>query len=457
MEKEGAAIKKEQERTLLDYWLVLYLRKKTFFVIVLSAVVAAGALSFLLSPTYEAETIFFVPAKADTLTLLTPSSAEDIKRSPLLPAPNKNQHTAFLGILKSKGLNQQVSQKVNKDLKDLMKDIDFRLSDEYFIELYARDKDPKVAAMIANTYPEVFNDFLDAVSYGPISQKQLAVQKEMANIKKKLNQSEVFLLKFQRTHQSTSIEGELAHLNSEKMGLETELGRIQIENKVNKENIAALKKMLSHEAQVYISSLLVSSNPMVRKLQTELSDMESTQAALKIDLQENHPDVLKLKAQYNEKKKELEAEISKIVSSEGKDPSSFHENLRHQLITTLLESQTLQAKNTGLKDAISSLKKKITSLPGLYYKMDSLNREVAFYRQTLDNLERQSEEIIAQGRRKAQNVVVLTPAAVPEEPAFPRPIINMLVAILLGVVGGGFYCFFIDYIQNVKKPERSWD
>ncbi|MCC7202175.1 MAG: hypothetical protein IT393_05840 [Nitrospirae bacterium] len=444
------------EKTLLDYWLVLYQRKRTILIIILSAIFSAGMLSYFLPPVYQANAVFFPSSKPDTLTFLSQASSPEIKRTPLLPIANEEQQSVYLGILKSRKLIGLVSEKTGKTQHALARDTDFRISNEYLIELYSRDANPVLAANIANTYVEVFNDFLDSFSSGPASKNRIAIQDEINNVKRKLKKDEDELRRFKLNNRALFINEDASVIEREKVSMQMEIEKAKVSLKVNDDNIAKLEDMLAKEAKIYVSSPLIYSSPIIMRLQTQLSDIEVAMASLSVDIQGQHPDMMKLQNQYNKKKKELEIETKKIVESAAKSPDSFHEKIRQQLVNALVDRQSTQAKIKGLKVAIKNLDKLIESFPALQEEMDNLSRNVALQKNTLDNLRLQSEEIKAQERRKMQNVIVVSPAILPEAPVYPNIILNLIVAILLGSVTGIFYCFFMNYIETVKDPERRW-
>lgn len=349
-----------------------------------------------------------------------------------------------------------VSQKTGKAYHAIEKDTDFRISNEYLIELYSRDENPVLAANIANAYVEVFNDFLDSFASVPAAKNRLAIQGEISNIKRKLKKEEDELRSFKLRNRSLFINEDASVIEREKIGMQMEIEKAKISQKVNDDNITKLQDILANEAKIYVSSPLIYSNPLIMRLQTQLSDIEVSMASLSVDIQGQHPDMIKLQNQYNKKKKELENETKKIVESVAKSPDSFHEKIRQQLVNALVERQSTQAKIKGLKVAISNLDKRIESLPALQTEMDNLSRNVTLYKNTLDNLRLQSEEITAQERRKMQNVIIVSPAILPERPVYPNGPINIIVALLLGLITGVFYCFFMNYIESVKDPERRW-
>lgn len=453
MFRGGLAI---QEKTFLDYWLVLYERKRTILIIVLTAILSAGILSYILPSIYESTTVFFVSEKPDTLTFLSPASSQEIKRTPLMPVHNEEQQAVYIGLLESRDLMRKVSQKTGKSYSSLKKDVDFRINNKYLIELYSRDENPEVAAEVANTYVDVFNDTIDSFASGPTSQKRIMMEKEIKNNERRLKDSENALRMFQEKNNLTSISTEIDNLADRKIDLQTEIEKSHTALSEINTKIAKLEEFLTKEADLYISSSLIDSNLYIRNLRNQLSDTEAAIAALKIDYQDSHPEIRKRRAQYNEIKKEIESEIRKIVMSEGKDPNSFHEKLRQQLITSLVEKQAIEAKIKGLKEEKKNLDVQIVSLPSLGIKTGELEQSVSLYKKTHDNLYLQLEEIKAQEKRKMQNVIIVSSALLPGHPVYPNVPLNIIVAILLGLITGIFYCFFMNYIENVKDPERKW-
>jgi len=444
------------EKTLLDFWLVLYQRKRTILIIIFSAIFFAGILSYLLPPIYQANTDFFISNKPDTLTFLSPASSQEIKRTPLLPIANEEQQAVYLGILKSRNLIGKVSQKTGKAYKQLAKDTDFRISNEYLIGLYSRDKNPMVAANVANTYVEVFNDFLDSFASGPSAKNRLAIQDEINDIRRKLKKAEDELRRFKLTNRSLFINEDASVIGREKINMQMEVEKVQISLRVNDDHVAKLVDLLAEEAQIYVSSPLIYSNPIIMRLQTQLSDIENAMVSLTVDIQGQHPDMVKLKNQYEKKKKELEIEIKKIVESAAKAPDSFHEKLRQQLVNALVERQSTQARIMALKTAIDNLERRMESFPVLQAEVENISRQAALYKNTLDNLRLQLDEMKAQEKRKMQNVIIVSPALLPELPVYPSILLNVIVALLLGLIIGIFYCFFMNYVENVKDPERRW-
>ncbi|MGB3978485.1 MAG: GNVR domain-containing protein [Tepidanaerobacteraceae bacterium] len=51
------------------------------------------------------------------------------------------------------------------------------------------------------------------------------------------------------------------------------------------------------------------------------------------------------------------------------------------------------------------------------------------------------------------NIMVVSPAIVPESPVAPRKMLNVAIAMVLGLMLGVFVVFFMDYWKNSADPK----
>lgn len=156
--------------------------------------ITAGALSKILSPVYEAKAVFFVPKEPDITTFFT-SPDEIMARSPLMPTSNEEPHGPYIGILKSKTIAGLVQKDFpHKTVENLMRrDMDFVLSDEYLLEVYARDNNPGLAADIANAYVKYFKQLMGEYSQMSQSERQATIEEEIAKNEKRLSRAKGIL------------------------------------------------------------------------------------------------------------------------------------------------------------------------------------------------------------------------------------------------------------------------
>ncbi|MDO8142857.1 MAG: hypothetical protein Q6358_15265, partial [Candidatus Brocadiales bacterium] len=163
-------------------------------VITLSSMITAGVLSKILSPVYEAKAIFFVPKEPDATTFLAPPG-ETMARVPYAPPVSEDALGPYIGILKTETIAQLVQRDFpHKKIKDLMRrDISFELSDEYLLHVYARDRNPALAAGIANAYVKYFRQLMDGYSLKSQLDRQTTLEEDIGVNQKRLSRAKYVL------------------------------------------------------------------------------------------------------------------------------------------------------------------------------------------------------------------------------------------------------------------------
>lgn len=447
------------EKTLLEYWFVLYDRKVIILIITLSSVITAGVLSKILSPVYEAKAVFFVPKEPDVTTFFTPPG-EIMARAPLMPVSNEEPHGPYIGILKSKTIAALVQKDFpHKTVENLMRrDMDFVLSDEYLLEVYARDKNPTLSADIANAYVKYFKQLMGEYSQASQLERQAAIEEAITKNKKRLSRAKGILKAFQQKNRTANLDEEIKQLISMKVAFESQLENAHVEYNETKNKILAAKRKLKDEVRAFKTSELVITSPLLEKLRAQLVDIEAKMATLRVEIKEPHPEYMTLKGNYEEIKKNIDKEIEIIIKSQVKAPDTFYENLRRQLISLSIEKEGIEANIRGTRQVLSGIEERIREIPKLKNQLDTFTSEVDRYKRLIDTLKVNLEEVKAQAKRAPQVAVLVEEASPPPKPTFPILWLNMLVACLAGLAGGVFYCFFVNYLEETREKRiyRLW-
>ena len=109
-----------------------------------------------------------------------------------------------------------------------------------------------------------------------------------------------------------------------------------------KASLEKTRSLLAEQKETVVASQVISTNPVVKQLRSDLVTLEVQLAGLLQQKQEAHPDVQKLRAQIEQNRAKLRAEIERIVDTETVGINPAHEQL-------LLESLTLDAHAQGLE------------------------------------------------------------------------------------------------------------
>lgn len=441
-----------EEKTLLEYWYVLYSRKWIILSVIITAVFTAWILSNVIPPVYETKAVFFVPEKPDTTNFFTPSGGASA-RSPLTPIAKEDTQGPYIGILKSKAIAELVQKEFpHKTIQDLMrKDTDFVLTNEYLIEVYARDKDPVKAAGIANAYVKYFNQLMGGYSLPSQSRIQTTLEDEISlNQKKYLDALDV-LRSFQERNRIANLDEETRQLISQKTSFESQLETYQIAYNENKNKISSTERELKNELDILNASELIVTSPLLEAMKKQLVDMEIKIASMGVEYKESHPDSIALKKGYETVKKGMDTEVEKIIKSQVKAPDTFHESLRRQLINLYVDREKVAASIESTKMVLKGMQERLSDIPNLKKQIDYLSVDMDRNKKLVDTLKVNLEEAKAQTKRAPQVVVPVDNATPPSKPSFPVLWLNLFVASLAGFIGGVFYAFFVHYLEETRE------
>ncbi len=428
-------------------------------IITLSSIITAGVLSKILSPVYEAKAVFFVPKTPDTTIFFAPPGGE-MARAPLVPDAKEDTHGPYIGILKSKTIAELVQKDFpHKRVIDLMRrDMDFVLSNEYMMEVYARDRDAGQAAGIANAYIKYFKQLMDEYSLKSQSERQTTTEEELTINQKNLLEAREARNVFQQKNRTANLDEEIKQLISMKTTFESQLETSLVSYSENKKKTLTMKRKLKEEAIAFNTSELIIHSPLLEKLRGQLVDIEAKIASLGVEIKEAHPDYMTLKKNYEEVKKNIAKEMEIIIKSQIKAPDTFYENLRRQLINLYVDREGIKASIQGNKKTLKKLEERIVEIPTLKNQLDTLTAEVDKYKRLIDTLSINLEEVKSQAKRAPQVAVLVEKATSPPRPAFPILWLNMIVAGLVGILGGVLYCFFVNYLDETREKRiyRLW-
>lgn len=146
--------------TLYDYWQDIYERKVLLLIVVISAALFGYLISLALPPLYEAKATFYAPSNLSLPAYTRSDSAGHFAQGPFLPTADEKAAAVDIGILLSMDMYRTLHEKFpQREVAALKKNIDVTVSGEFMIDVHVRDKDPQLAADIANAMPALYREF----------------------------------------------------------------------------------------------------------------------------------------------------------------------------------------------------------------------------------------------------------------------------------------------------------
>lgn len=442
-----------KKETLLDYWLVIYEHKKAVLTVTLASIATAILLSFTLPPVYEARAVCYVPDKSPSLSYMSPNSLDRFSRDLLVPKAKEDDAGPYIGLLKSVKIANYVHEEYpsKKVHKLLTMDVDFELSSEFLIRIYSRDKDPVLAANVANAYVKYLNIVLQEASANNSQSDNTVLQEQVKEVEARLRNARSDVEKFENKNNIASIDAEIKELTAQRTSFLTQLENVTVQIVENDEKIASTTEELQKEGKILSASDVLLTNPTIDHLREKLADLSAKIAVALVELKEAHPDVKMLRRQYEQTEERLKQETQKLLSSQIKPQNTFYEQLRLSLVSLVIEKGKLKSSAAGFSAAIERINHRLKRLPAIKARWTRLNDNVTHYTQVYEQLRLAQQENDLQQIRPINYVVTVDSATTPDRPSFPILWLNAVIATLAGLTTGVLFAFLLDYIQKTRK------
>lgn len=216
----GSAENKFQEYRAEDYWMAIYSRKGIVLSVVFVAMIFSAILSHVLPPVYEAVTVFYVPSDATESEDITGKDSIKVR----MPSGNQDNVRAYSGILKGKDAKKALHEIFSeKSLEDLDRDVDFEVTREGLIKIYVRDRNPVLAAGVANGFVDYYNEFARRQIEYQTTKATDKIDNELLDINKRLNALKLDKQSFLEKNKLASLKIELEELERNRARLEIDL------------------------------------------------------------------------------------------------------------------------------------------------------------------------------------------------------------------------------------------
>jgi polysaccharide biosynthesis transport protein len=329
---------------------------------------------------------------------------------------------------------------------ELIKDFLRRLSVEpirnsHLVNINFEAKNPALAARIANAVAAGYVDWNLGLRIQ--SQKDSAnfLDEQVKEQKRKLEASEQALQQYREKYGVVAITPkgpgkESETIASHKMMMvssqlvESQQKRMEAETKYRK----ALELIKNPDQAESIPEVV--NNPLINQIKNQEVELLRKKAELAEKFGQKHPTMVALTQEMENLAGKKRQEIRNIVSSlkTQYDVSISQERL--------LKTAAYQSRNESIDQ----------NKVAIQYQV--FQQEVESNRTLYDMLLKRLKETNVSEENKMISIHVVDPAEVPLYPAKPKTIRNLVLAMIIGLLGGIALAFFFEYLDNtVKTPD----
>ena len=297
------------------------------------------------------------------------------------------------------------------------------------VRIYFDSPDRKLASDALNALAQNFINVNLERRYEASSFAKTFLEEKIAQTKAKLEEAERLLVGFQRDQQ-------IVNIDEKQNVLAQTLGDFNAAaSKVQQERLKAESFYSAFNADPEASPQ-IQENKAIQALKEQRAKMQAEYQNLSSIYKPAFPNMLQLKAGIEEIDNKVKAEIDVARrSAEG-------------------TYRAAQAQESSIIARLELAKKAVLDLQGRSIQYNILKRDVETNRQFYDGLLSRYKEVGVSGGIGVNNITVVDSSQVPTSPHKPNLQKNLLMATILGLLGGIGLAFFLEYLDDrLHRPE----
>jgi len=341
----------------------------------------------------------------------------------------------------------------------LAKSIDVSAEREVdIVDVAFKSTNPNEAQAAVNAVMDCYQDESLKYARAEVTSVREFLEKQLDVTSKKLAISEEDLRAYKIANEVFALSEETKEMITNMVEFEAQLSSAQTELQIVDKKLAYLKGELTKLDEALGEEMTAISSPVSEQLRQKLIESESQLAIFltKKGYTENHPQLVSLRNEIDNIKRQMKTEIDKIleVDKYSFNPLDRRQELITEIIATEVEYQTANAKVSALETVVEEYSVRMSGLPDAELELARLERSKAINEQIYSMLVTRYEEAKISEEGKLSNIRIINRASVPKSPVSPKVKMNILIGLLLGL-GLGIGAAFLLESMNTKINNLS--
>lgn len=309
-----------------------------------------------------------------------------------------------------------------------------RVGATYIIDILATSESPTLAAQIADTVAKEYEvDQLNA-KFEANKRETGFLEEKLGALREEVRQAESAVTSYMIAYDLTSADGSSI--------AEQEITRVTTDLTTAEADLAAAEARLSNVRSIVarggrtdgISEVLESA--VIGELRRQRAVIEGQRAELAIRYGPRHPEILRIQSEAADIRNQIDAEVGRIVSSLESEVDVVESRVR-----------SLRANRQRLNSQLAQDNRAQVGLGELEREAES--KRLVYQRYLETNNEQGSTENYAQADAR-----ILSPAAIPTSPSFPRTKLNIALGMILGGMLAAGLALLAELLDNYfSTPE----
>jgi len=503
MEKIGTNgqtfFQEEETINLYEVIQVLYRGKWLIILIFILVVLATAIFTFMQDPIYESTAVILIEkgkkglglAQAFDITgfseqrnikneieiLKSRSLAEAVAKKLIervYVEPEKKSDTILVILPSRKELKEGIKPfaKIETIIERFEKNVKIESPrDADIIKITARSKNPKEAALIANTFADAYYERNLMMSRNESRSVRKFLEEQLADKRKQLDQAENQLESYMKSAGVVALDEESKKLIEQLSNLESARGEAIVDISTAKKKLDSYLEQIKQIEPEFVKVATEALDPYIKYLQEEIAKLEVTRDQIiaqnpKVGSQEVlNKSLREIDEQLASLRKKLQEKIAEFLkigfASSGSpgtqtyDPTGFVKELKQKILLTEIELSAYEARKKEIEKLIEQLNRKFETIPAKLIDYARLERARMSAEKLYLLIEEKYQEAMIAEQSQFGYVQIIDYATPGVRPVSPKVHLNLILSIIIGLGLGVGIVFVKEYFdRSVKTPEQ---
>ncbi|WP_245867502.1 GumC family protein [Sporomusa silvacetica] len=416
----------------------------------LAFVIAAAIISFLIPPTYQAET---------TLRIKQPKGLANslLADMPVGGGNTKQLMSTYAEILKSRTVIQTVIDKTQQkkekipNYEGMLKTITTQpVKDTEILKIQVQAKSPEEASEVANTLVDTFTNRLTSLVRSEQTVVREFIGQRLQESKLELEKAESLLEAYKRNNKIVAPTEETRAIVERLKDITQLSAQNTVNTAASQAKLSSAQQQLASEKQGFIAD-----SPLIQQYKGKLVDYEVQLVSLLQKYTNKHPEVMATQAAIDETKTKINIEVSRIVNAEAPSMNPIHQGLLQSKIQSEAEIAATAAQKQAIAAIIADNEKELIQLPTKEQGLARVMRDAMVAQEIYVMLAKRHEEARISEVMQPTDVQIIDVAIAPEKPIKPKKLLNIVLAAIVGLFAGTGLAFSLEYMNKTIRTAED--
>jgi capsular exopolysaccharide synthesis family protein len=346
----------------------------------------------------------------------------------LFPAPQAAQRTAAPAA---------VQEELDKDITDtVLRNMEIELGrGSNILKVHYDSRDPGIAAGMANGIAATYIEHNLDIRVKPFRDSVEWLSARLVESKSRVEDSQKVLQKYKEGEGIVSFEAKENVITQKLQELTTQLVQAEAKRQEAEVRYRQIQSVVENpELLATVPDIM--NNLVIQGLRNDELATKKKLSELAEKFGPKHPQMIKGRIELDTIQKNLVSEARKMLNAAKTD------------------FDIAQAREGSIRKAIEEQKREVLHLSRKAIEFDVYAGEAVSNRQFYELLLKRLQEASLSSGINVSNAQIVDGASVPERPLRPRKALNLVLAMIMGSLGGVFAAFFVEYMDStVKTPE----